>query len=322
MARILSLGAALQDVFLIDRDDFQPTQIGGQSIFGQIMIGTKVDIDKMSYEVGGGGVNTAVTFARHGHEAILMSNLGRDVAGEAVLKKLDSEGIDSSYIEYASRKGTGSSVVLLDAKQGERTILTYRGASRKFDNFNEEDLELIQPDWLYVTTVGGDMETLLRFFEKAHEMGVKIMFNPGTLELNEGKKLIGLLEDVDILLVNKTEAARIVPGTILTELLSHLKNYVETVLITDGAMGGIATNRRESYRFGIYEDVAVKDTTGAGDAFGAGFLAHLAAGYSFRDALVFGSANSSAVVQKLGANRGILTGAEELHPMPIQEILC
>jgi sugar/nucleoside kinase (ribokinase family) len=219
-----------------------------------------------------------------------------------------------------SSKSTGTSVILLDSKRGERTILTCRGASEKFDNFSADDLDLIQPDWLYVTTLRGDMYTLLKFFEKAKSIGTKIMFNPGVRELTDVKKLIGLLEDVDVLLVNKQEAAQIVPGVLLTELLYRLNNYVDTVIITDGAMGGIASNGSEAYRFGIYEDMHVKDATGAGDAFGSGFLAHLAAGKSFRNSLVFASANSTAVVSKIGANRGALTGKEPLHPMPIQKI--
>ena len=85
-------------------------------------------------------------------------------------------------------------------------------------------------------------------------------------------------------------------------------------------MGGIAGNKEEAYIFGLYEDRKVKDATGAGDAFGSGFLAHFSAGKSFRSSLIFASANSTAVVSKLGANKGILTGEESLHPMPIQKI--
>ncbi len=325
MARIVSLGSALQDVYLIDRDDLRPTTIGEEAIFGNVLVGSKVDIDRLSYEVGGGGINSAITFSRCGHEAICMTNIARDSAGNAILRMLDREGIDSSYVEYADRKATGTSVILLDAKGGERTILTYRGASEKFSNFSEEDLELIQPDWLYVTTLRGDMDTLLRFFEKAKSLGAKIMFNPGKGELKESKKLLGLLSDVDVLLVNKSEAAQMVPGVLLTELLYRLNNYVETVIITDGAMGGIAGRKvtaedGEAYRFGIYEDKSVKDATGAGDAFGSGFLAALSAGKSFRQSLIFASANSTAVVSEIGANRGILTGREKLHLMPIQKI--
>lgn len=322
MARILSLGAALQDIYLIDHDDLKPTTIGDAAIFGKVLVGSKVDIDRLRYAVGGGGINSAISFARHGHEAILMANIAHDPAGEAILRTLDREGIDSSYIEFVSGKATGSSVILLDAGGGERTILTYRGASEKFNNFTSDDLEILQPDWMYVTTLRGDLETLTAFFTKAHKLGVKIMFNPGVKELAAAKNLMRLLQYVDVLLVNKSEAAKLVPGVLLTELAYHLGAYVPIAIITDGAMGGIASCREsgETYRFGIYEDVKMRDATGAGDAFGSGFLAAYASGKSFRRSLVFASANSTAVVTKIGANAGVLTGNEELHPMPIQKI--
>lgn len=320
MARILSLGSALQDIYLIDHDDLEPTAIGEESIFGKILVGSKVDIDKLSYEVGGGGVNSAISFARHGHEAILMANISHDSAGDAILKTLDKEGVDTSYIKYTSAKSTGSSVVLLDSKKGERTILTYRGASAKFDDFDASDLDLIQPDYIYITTLRGDIKTLTKFLEKAHEIGSKVMLNPGVKELERPSEILKLLKYVSILIVNKHEASELVPGTNLEELLYHLKNYSDTVIITDASMGGIAVSGEEIYRFGIYEDVKMKDATGAGDAFGSGYLAAIASGKSFRRSLVFASANSTSVVQKIGANKGILCGKEDLHPMPIQKL--
>lgn len=320
MARILTLGSALQDLYLIDHDDLTPTSIGSEAIFGKVLVGSKVEIDKIYYEVGGGGVNSAITFAKSGHEVIFVGNIGKDPAGAAIVHALDREGVDTSYINYLERKNTGTSVILLDSKSGERTILTCRGASSQFGNFIEGDLELAQPDWLYATTLHGDLDTLKRFFKKAHGMGIKIMFNPGKKELENPEELIDLLGYIDVLNVNKYEAATIVPGTMLTELLYRLNNYVETVIITDGAMGGIAGNRNEVYRFGIYEDRRVKDTTGAGDAFGSGFLARFSLGKTFKNSLIFASANSTAVVSKLGANKGILTGNEPLHPMPIQKL--
>ena len=317
MARIVSLGSALQDIYLIDHDDFIGTKKGDVEKLEQINIGSKVDIDKISFEVGGGGTNSAVTFARHGHDAVFLGNVGNDPAAQAIESLLDDEGVDTSYVTHLDNQQTGVSVVLLDTKSGERTILTYRGASAKFNNLSEDNLDEIKPDYMYVTSLRGDMDTLLRFFEKAHEIGCKIMFNPGKLEIKEKKKL---LELVDILLVNKSEAAEIVPGKVLEELIAHLGAYCKTVIITTGAMGAIATNGEETYRFGIYEDLPVKDTTGAGDSFGSGFLAHLAAGKSFKESLIFGAANSTSVVSKLGAKAGILYGDEELHPMPIQKI--
>lgn len=203
MSRIVTIGSALQDIYMLDRDDFEGLELDdGVSIFGRLAIGSKIDIDKVNFCVGGGGTNSAVSLARCGHEVIFMGNIGRDAAGDAVLECLDRENIDSSYVESVGGH-TGCSVILLDVRTAERTILTYRGASASFSNLNPDDLDNIQPDWLYVTSLRGDMDTLLKFFEKAHALGARVMFNPGELELAQPKKLVGLLDLVDVLLVNK-----------------------------------------------------------------------------------------------------------------------
>lgn len=320
MARIVSLGSALQDIYMVDHDDLRPTAIGGEAIFGKVLVGAKVDIDKAYYSVGGGGVNSAITFARHEHEAIFIGNVANDPAGYAIIRTLDNEGIDSSYVNFLEKKSTGTSVILLDSKSGERTILTCRGASEQFGNFDEKDLDLIKPDWMYVTTLRGDFDTLERFLIHAKELGIKVMFNPGVCELKDANRLTKLLKYITVLLVNKSEASMIVPGVTLSELIYHIGGYVEMAIITDGSMGGIATNGADTYRFGLYEDTKVKDATGAGDAFGSGFLASIADGVSFRKALIFASANSTSVVQKFGANKGALCKGVDLHPMPIQKI--
>lgn len=319
MSRIVSLGSACQEIYLIDRDDFEGLEIEGQSIFGKMVIGTRVDIDKTFFGVGGSGANAAVTFARHGHETVFIGNLAHDTAGESVIECFDTENIDSSYANFV-RTATGCSVILLDAKSGDQTVLNFRGASAKTDNLSAADLATIQPDWLYASTLYGDMDKLLEFFEKAHALGAKVMFNPGPAELKQPEKLIGLLDDVDILLVNKKEAAQIVPGVLLTELLAHLANYCETVLITDGSMGAIATNHKETFRLGVYEQTRVRDATGIGDAFGSGFLAEFAASGDFERSLKFASANATKVAKEYGAETGILTGDEDFHLMPIQKV--
>ena len=316
MARIVSIGAALQDVYLIDHDDFGTNKRG---FFDQIELGTKIDIDKIKFSTGGGATNAATTFARSGHESIFMGCIANDPAGQAIINSLDDEGIDSSYITYIDNTQTGYSVILL-TPTGERTILTCRGASAHFDMLNPDDLDTIFPDWLYVTTLRGDMEMLDRFFTKAKSLNVKIMFNPGNLELHHSRKLLGLLTDVDVLILNKTEAQQIVDGYLLTELIAKLKNYVPNVIITDGTQGAIATDSTETYRIGLYEDQKVLDATGAGDAFGSGFLAAFANDKSFKDSLVFASANSTSVVQKIGSKDGIITNNTKLHNMPIEEI--
>ena len=91
-------------------------------------------------------------------------------------------------------------------------------------------------------------------------------------------------------------------------------------IVTDGNQGAIASDSNETYRIGLYEDVSIKDSTGAGDAFGSGFLAAYSGGRSFKESLVFASANSTSVVQKIGSKAGIINKNVKLHDMPIQEI--
>ena len=316
MARIVSIGAALQDVYLIDHDDFGTNKRG---FFNQIELGTKVDIDRIMFSTGGGASNAATTFARNGHESIFIGCIADDPAGAAIINSFDDEGIDSSYVTYTDQVATGYSVILV-TPGGERTILTCRGASARFNLLNPRDLDTIHPDWCYFTTFRGDMDMLDQFFDNAKLQNAKIMFNPGNLELKHTRKLLGLLSDVDVLLLNKQEAQKLVPGSTLAELLGRLKNYVPSVIITDGNQGSIATNGTETYRIGLYEDPQVKDSTGAGDAFGSGFLAAYANGKSFKDSLVFASANSTSVIQKIGSKAGIITKNTKLHNMPIQEI--
>lgn len=321
MARIATLGSALQDIYLLDRDDFAPSMLNSQTVFGQIAIGSKVDIDQVFFSIGGGGTNAATSFARHGHQTIFLGAVGRDPAGEAVSRLLDEEGIDSSYLNVLARRQTGVSVILLDLKTGERTILSHRGTSARYDYLDPNDLELIQPDWLYVTTLRGDFRTLENFFKVAKALKIKIMFNPGKLELDSPSRLLKLISDyVDILLLNQVEASKLVKGENLIELITRLKTYAPAVIITAGSMGAIATNGQKTYRIGLYEDLRVRDTNGAGDAFGSGFLAHLTAGHSFRSSLIFASANSTSVVSRIGAKTGILTGSEPLHSMPLQSL--
>jgi len=81
----------------------------------------------------------------------------------------------------------------------------------------------------------------------------------------------------------------------------------------------MASDGETIVRAGMYQDVKVIDRTGAGDAFGSGFLSQWAQGKSLKDAIVFASANSTSVVTKIGAKPGILHAGVKLHEMPLTE---
>ena len=315
--RMLAIGAAVQDVFLSHSDEFTPVIENPHESFMKLDLGAKADVNNITFSTGGGATNAAVTFARQGLHSQFMGTIGHDPAGQAVLDDLDKEGVDTTHVSYSAKYSTGYSVLLL-APNGERTILTYRGASTHYDA-KHFDLSDCEADWLYVSSMAGSMEAIDKIFTQAKQLGIKIMFNPGKGELKQLVKLKALLEDVDVLSGNKEEMQTIVEGVDLEELVRHALHYVPAAIISDGPNGVLASDGKTIVRAGMYEDVPVIDRTGAGDAFGSGFLSQWAQGRSLKESIIFASANSTSVVTKIGAKAGILHHETKLHAMPINE---
>ena len=318
MVKILAIGAAVQDIFLSHSVELKPvSEKGDDEQFLKIELGSKNDVNEIDFSTGGGATNAAVTFARQGLESEFMGTIAHDPAGAAVLDVLDKEGVDTSHISYSDKHHTGYSVVLL-ASNGERSFLTYRGASTHY-NIKNFDLTNSDADWIYISSMAGDVDVINHIFSQAKSLGMKVFFNPGKDELAKTDKLKGLLEDVDVLSVNREEAQQIVEGSNLEELVRHMLHFVPTAIISDGPNGVMASDGKVIVRAGMYEDVKVVDRTGAGDAFGSGFLSQWANGRSLKDSIVFASANSTSVVTKIGAKAGILHKGVVLHAMPLSE---
>lgn len=313
---MLCIGAAVQDVFLSNTDAFTPVCIDPEHCFAQLEMGAKADVNTIEFSTGGGAMNAATTFARQGLESIFVGKIGHDPAGEAVLADLDKESVDAKHMVYSKKYNTGYSVILL-APSGERTILTYRGASTHYRVENFEHVQKIKADWLVLSTLSGSFELLEFLLRWAHENGIKVAFNPGKKELEDAQRLANLLPYLEILSVNKEEAQLFVEGSTTKELAIELVQSVPYVLVSDGPNGAVAASEETVVSAGLYEDVPVLDRTGAGDAFTSGFVSQIALGRSLEEAITFASANSTSVVTKIGAKAGILHGSDGVHAMPL-----
>jgi sugar/nucleoside kinase (ribokinase family) len=313
---IVTIGKATQDVFLRSTNVF--TQLVTKGVtYEQLPVGQKLDLDEVIFATGGNVTNAAVTFARQGLHSKFAWCLGKDVASEIILQSLDTEGVDTSHVFQGDVfKASYSTIIMLAG--GERTILNFKGSMPTAAD-RELDLSVIEEgEWLYISSLG-DMELLERIISMAAEHGVKVMLNPAGVELKNPDKLKGLLEDVEILTLNKEEAQMVVEGETIEELARHARHYCPVVIVSDGPNGAVATDGKTIIAAGMYEDVPVVDRTGGGDAFGSGFLAYYAQGHSLKESIIFASANSTSVVQKIGAKEGILHKGTQLHDMPLTE---
>lgn len=312
---MLAIGTATQDVFLSSKS-FKPHREEDGEYYEEFLLGAKLAVEEVVFATGGNAMNAAVTFARQGLHSEFMGILGTEPAGQVVMAALDNEGIATNHVVQDERFQTSYSTILR-APNGERTILNYHG-SRVGKTGAPLDLDAIAgADWLYLSSVGS-IELLEKLVTLAAKKGVRVALNPSVAELAEADKLRTVLDDVAILLVNKEEMRKIAEGETLEELVRHGANLVEAVVVSDGPRGVMATDGQMIVKAGMYEDVPVIDRTGAGDAFGSGFVAYRAMGKSLEEAIVFGSANATSVVTKVGATAGVLDRHAKVHDMPLK----
>ncbi len=312
--KIITIGAAVQDVFL------QGAIFKGKREKGEIVeefnLGDKYEIDNVTISTGGGATNAAVTFARQGLHACFMGVVGEDISARIVLDDLHKEGVDTSLVMHNPELGTGYSTILL-SPSGERTIITYRGASKNI-GLHAKDFHDMNADWIYISSLSGDVASLKTIVDYAREHEIKIAVNPGKGEIEHIKQIKELLSSFAILSLNVEEMEGIFGKMPPKKLLAAATQYVPTVLMTDGPKGAYASDGVHMFKAGVYEDVKVVDRAGAGDAFSSGFVSVIAQGGSIESALTLASANSTSVVSKIGAKAGILKEGVKLHHMPIE----
>lgn len=315
--KILTIGKTVQDVFLRS-EEFDPHK-EGKHLYTHLPLGLKMEVEDVTFATGGNAGNVAVTLARQGLNVSYMWTLGHDPASETVLRELDHEGVNTKYAVQKEKYQAGYSTILI-ATNGERTILNHRGVSTDSSGRDIDFAAVEEADWVYPTSLAnGGVDLLAKIVHHAEKGGTKVMLNPAGPELAEPDKLKGLLDGVEILCMNKEEMQMLVEGQTLEELVVHALNYVKVAIVSDGPNGVCASDGKTIVKAGMYEDVKVIDRTGAGDAFASGFLSQWIKGKSLVDSIVFASANSTSVVQYVGAKTGILHKDAKLHHMPLHE---
>lgn len=303
--KIFTFGAATQDVFMQGKALAGKRDVRTKDFVEQFPLGSKTDIDGIIFDTGGGATNAAVTFARQGLKASYIGKLGHDPAGAEIVRVLRRENVATDKIVYDTKLSTGYSSILI-SPNGERAILTYRGASHELLS-KEIAIRNLEADWFYLSTLNGNFDLLTKLLKHANTHGIKVAFDPGHGELSQPKKFRALLPLITVLKANAEELHQIFGGNNLRETVVAANGICPYVVGTNGAAGAYAVFEGRMYQVGQFQKVKVVDRTGAGDAFGSGFVAALAIGLPIEDALTLGSANATSVVTKIGAKPGILT---------------
>jgi sugar/nucleoside kinase (ribokinase family) len=332
MFDVVTIGTAVRDAFVVLKDIKDKNiriikdhrfKTGRAVAFSY---GSKISIPSIVFETGGGATNAAATFGRQGFKTACFCVVGADVSGETIMRELRKEKVEFLFkIDPQKEHKTGYSIILL-SPSGERTILTYRGAS--------EDLrpkmipwDRIKSRWLYLAPLGGTSpEVFAEIIRTAISKKIAVAVNPSQKTLAMGLDWFSrAVKGVSVLILNEEEASYLtgLPYGADEKIFQKLDEaFGGIVVMTKGPKGVVASDGKRIYSAGVFKEKVLVDRTGAGDAFGSGFLSglmHLKKGgmfrlelvtpYDIKFALRLGSANGTSVVEHIGAKAGILSRA-------------
>lgn len=313
---VLSIGDIVTDDFiqLLDKEEKVEHEKDGSEWLA-IPFGTKIPFaNREVVEAVGNASNAAVAFARLGLKSGFVTNVGGDQYGRDMINKLVSEHVDHRFVRINPDKKSNYHFVL--RYKAERTILIkHEEYDYHWPHLRPSEI----PRWVYFSSISEHAipyhDDVADWLESHPE--VKMAFQPGTFQMEAGaERLKRIYQRSEVLILNREEAVIVGGGDHedIHDLINKLHALgPKVVVVTDGPAGAYASDGQNCFKMPLYPDPAPPvDRTGAGDAFASTFVAALAKGLSLEDALRWGPINSMSVVQKVGAQAG-LVNEQEMH---------
>jgi len=253
---------------------------------------------------GGSAANTAVGLARLGVKTGFIGKVARDREGEMLIRSFIKEGVNTDGIVVAPYGRSGVVIGFVD-KAGERALYVDPGVNDSL-SLQEIDLDYAsQADLLHLSSFVGEASFKVQKEVVRALSDIPVTIDPGMIYARKGlSELKPLIERCLVFFPNEHEV-RILTGKNYVEGSQILlKEGVKIVAVKLGSRGCYVTDGKEQH---IIEPFRVKvvDSTGAGDAFCAGFIYGLIKNMTLRECGVLGNFVASRTLMKMGARNGL-----------------
>ena len=253
---------------------------------------------------GGAAGNTASWLAVLGNDVTMVGRIGNDTAGSAITAEFDALGI--SYGDIVKEGLHTGVVVCLVDPSGERTMLADNGANAGLDVSDLPALDGVDAIYLsgYAPLAPLSREGVLEMVRTFNSRGIPIIFDPATVGGMQGVPVAEILSWcalMDTVIMNEEEAIYLSGLSDLESALNFFVEFTPRAIIKRGSAGAIGLERGGQIISVAATTSAVVDTTGAGDAFAAGFIDAFTGRRDFSYAIERASAVAGHCVAIVGA---------------------
>lgn len=275
-------------------------------------------IDQLQLQIGGCAANAAIDLAKVGIKTVIIGKVGDDGFGKYLRDTLKAEDVDISGLKIDRNVATSASVVAI-SKDGERSILHCLGSNAKF-SFEDINMDIIRNSKIIL--IAGtflmprfDGEGAAKLLKAAKDWGILCCMDTAWDSTAQWmRKIEGCLKYLDWFMPSYEEAKELSgktdPGEIAKDFISR---GVKNVVVKLGGEGCyVKPENEDGFYSPAFNDINVVDTSGAGDAFCAGFLTGLAKEWDLRKTARFANAVGAHCVMEIGTTKGIKTMDEIL----------
>jgi len=278
----------------------------------------EVFVSDLNLLSGGAAANTAYACAKLGLRTAFIGKLGRgDVFGLKIINDFNEVKVNTELLKYSDEYRTGSAYVALN-KEGDRRIYAHSGAANYLSKEDIKENELSFTSIIFLSS----LKNIEPFIEAAiigRNKKIPVILNPGMLIIEQGFINIKiLLEKIDILIISQREfevlldlkKKKINPNMVREEADNLFSLGINVVVITKGKKGALILTRGNAELIPPIKTNKVVDTTGAGDAFSAGFMYGFIQNQSFKFEdlkrnVRIGNFIAGKCIERLGARNGI-----------------
>ena len=305
--KILGIGNAIVDVLCKVDDDFLVKNSLTKStmkLIDEDEFKTLLSLINIEETVSGGSVaNSIVGLSQLGNDVGFIGKISEDSLGQKYEDGLKKEKVNYLYNKKKEPIPTGSCLILI-TPDSERTMCTYLGTAGKINDQDIDESIIKNSEITFLEGYLWDEGEPKKAFDKAITYSNKVAMSLSDLFCVERHKkhFLELAKNkLDIIFANEQEITSLIDANSFEEIVTFSKQIKKNVVITRGDKGAISILNNELIECEAQKNLNIKDLTGAGDLFAAGYLHGIINNLSTKECLIKGTELSSKIIQKIGA---------------------